>query len=284
MNKAAHHNIICFLLSKSFSSSSNSTAPTTIPTLSNIPFTINVKLHSSNYLMWKAQALPYFRSHYLPRSNYIPFSYLDGTIFIPPKEIDFSDSNIGALQKIPNSNRPPAISPSAPLFQPDPSFDPLSVAHTPLSLKPNQSTFPFLPPLPLSPSSLSSLNLSPQRTSQSRCSPLLWNFCSHNHFFPQLTSTSPNPTFSLCSLFLLPLQPADPTPPPNSLHTLPPLHLPLIPLSVAAKTNQPSLSIVLSFLSFSVNQTPHFSLQPADHNKPATHQVFPLSSDFLSPR
>ena len=92
MNNAAHHNIICFLLSKSFSSSSNSTAPTTIPTLSNIPFTINVKLHSSNYLMWKAQALPYFRSHYLPRSNYIPFSYLDGTIFIPPKEIDFSDS------------------------------------------------------------------------------------------------------------------------------------------------------------------------------------------------
>jgi len=70
----------------------------------------------------------------------------------------------------------------------------------------------------------------------------------------------------------------------NSLHTLPPLHLPLIPLSVAAKTDQPSLSIVLSFLSFSVNQTPHFFLQPTDHNKPATQQVFPLSADFLSPR
>jgi hypothetical protein len=65
----------------------------------------------------------------------------------------------------------------------------------------------------------------------------------------------------------------------NSLHTLPPLHLSLIPLSVAAKTDQPSLSIVLSFLSFSVNQTPHFFLQPTDHNKPATHQVFPLSAE-----
>jgi len=78
-----------------FSSSSNSTAPTTIPTLSNLPFTINVKLHSSNYHVWKAQALPYFRGHDL-------FGYLDGTISNLPKEIYFSDSNTCAIQKIPN--------------------------------------------------------------------------------------------------------------------------------------------------------------------------------------
>jgi len=75
-----------------FSSSSNSTAHVTIPTLSNLSFTIDVKPHSSNYHVWKAQALPYFRGHDL-------FGYLDGTISIPPKEIDFSNSNTGAIQK-----------------------------------------------------------------------------------------------------------------------------------------------------------------------------------------
>jgi hypothetical protein len=45
--------------------------------------------------VWKAQALPYFRGHDL-------CGYLDGTISIPPKEIDFSDSTTSILQKIPN--------------------------------------------------------------------------------------------------------------------------------------------------------------------------------------
>ena len=77
------------------SSSSNSTAPATVPTLSNLPFIITIKLHSSNYLVWKAQAVPYFRGHDL-------YGYLDGTISIPPKEIDISDSTTGLSQTLPN--------------------------------------------------------------------------------------------------------------------------------------------------------------------------------------
>ena len=77
------------------SSSSNSTTHATVPTLSNLPFTITVNLHSSNYPVWKAQVVPYFRGHDL-------YGYLDGTISIPPKEIDISDSTTGINQTLPN--------------------------------------------------------------------------------------------------------------------------------------------------------------------------------------
>jgi len=56
---------------------------------------MTIKLHSSNYPVWKAQVVPYFRGHDL-------YGYLDGTISIPPKELNFSDSTTGTSQTIPN--------------------------------------------------------------------------------------------------------------------------------------------------------------------------------------
>ncbi|RVW68479.1 hypothetical protein CK203_060196 [Vitis vinifera] len=50
------------MASSSSATSNHSIDPTTtVPSLSNLPFTISVKLNSSNYPIWKAQALPYFR-------------------------------------------------------------------------------------------------------------------------------------------------------------------------------------------------------------------------------
>jgi len=56
---------------------------------------MTIKLHSSNYPVWKAQVVPYFCGHDL-------YGYLDGTIPIPLKEIDISDSTTGTSQTIPN--------------------------------------------------------------------------------------------------------------------------------------------------------------------------------------
>ena len=69
---------------------------TTVPSLSNLPFTISVKLNSSNYPIWKAQALPYFRGQAI-------FGYLNGTIPTPPQEIDAPHPNTGAIIKIRNT-------------------------------------------------------------------------------------------------------------------------------------------------------------------------------------
>ncbi|KAA8526167.1 hypothetical protein F0562_008094 [Nyssa sinensis] len=85
------------MTSSSFETSNNSTDPsTTVPSLSNLPFTISVKLNSSNYPIWKAQALPYFRGQGV-------FGYLDGTIPSLPQEIDAPHPGTGAIIKIPNS-------------------------------------------------------------------------------------------------------------------------------------------------------------------------------------
>jgi len=52
-----------------------------ISSLSNLLFIISIKLNSSNYPVWKAQTLPYFRGHDV-------FGYIDSTIPISPQEID----------------------------------------------------------------------------------------------------------------------------------------------------------------------------------------------------
>ena len=80
-------------------SSSSATFPTTtspsyVPSLSHLPLTI-VKLNHSYYSIWKAQALPYFHGQGV-------FGYLDGTIQIPPQEIDAPHPTSGAITKIPN--------------------------------------------------------------------------------------------------------------------------------------------------------------------------------------
>ena len=96
-------------------------------------------------------------------------------------------------------------------------------------------------------------------------------FCSWSSF--QLSLPLPLPEASRSSLHFpahklpFPFQPsAIPRQPQQQPQTNSPphLHLPLIPLSVAAKTYQPSLFISLSFLNFSINQTPYVSLQPTD--------------------
>jgi hypothetical protein len=79
-----------------FSTSNNSIDSLFIvPSLFNLPFTISIKLNSSNYPVWKAQTLPYFRGHGI-------FGYLHGTIPIPPQEIDALHPSTGAGIKIPN--------------------------------------------------------------------------------------------------------------------------------------------------------------------------------------
>ena len=84
------------MASSSSATSNHSIDPTTtVPSLSNLPFTISVKLNSSNYPIWKAQALPYFRGQ-------VVFGYLDGTIPTPSQEIDALHPDTGAIIKIPN--------------------------------------------------------------------------------------------------------------------------------------------------------------------------------------
>ena len=86
------------MASSSSTTSNHSIDPTTVvPSLSNLSFTINVKLNSSNYPIWKAQALPYFRGQAI-------FGYLDGTIPTLPQEIDAPHPSTGDIIKIPNPN------------------------------------------------------------------------------------------------------------------------------------------------------------------------------------
>ena len=68
-------------MTSSSSTSNNSDDPIlSIPSLSNFPFTISIKLSSSNYPFWKAQTLPYFR-------GYGVFGYLDGQSPFPHKKL-----------------------------------------------------------------------------------------------------------------------------------------------------------------------------------------------------
>ncbi|KAL6325982.1 hypothetical protein AAG906_038474 [Vitis piasezkii] len=62
------------MATSSSTTSNHSTDPTTVvPSLSNLPFTISVKLNPSNYPVWKAQALPYFRGAIIkiPNPHYL---------------------------------------------------------------------------------------------------------------------------------------------------------------------------------------------------------------------
>lgn len=87
-------------MTSSSSISNNSVDPLfTITSLSNLPFIINNKLNLSNYPVWKAKTLPYFRGDGV-------FGYLDDTFRIPPQEIDALHPSIGVNIKILN---PPYI-------------------------------------------------------------------------------------------------------------------------------------------------------------------------------
>jgi hypothetical protein len=83
-------------MTSSSSTSNNSINPLfIIPSISNLSFTISIKLNSFNYLVWKAQTLPYFRGHGV-------FGYIDSTISIPPQEINALHPSTGARIKILN--------------------------------------------------------------------------------------------------------------------------------------------------------------------------------------
>ena len=70
-------------------------SPFSAPSLSHLSLSLSVKLNHSNYFVWKAQALPYFRGQGV-------FGYLDGTIPMPPKELEASHPTTGDITKIPN--------------------------------------------------------------------------------------------------------------------------------------------------------------------------------------
>ena len=70
-------------------------SPFSVPSLSHLSLSLSVKLNHSNYPVWKAQALPYFRGQGV-------FGYLDGTILMPPKELDAPHPTTGDITKIPN--------------------------------------------------------------------------------------------------------------------------------------------------------------------------------------
>nr|TKR99539.1 hypothetical protein D5086_0000189690 [Populus alba] len=70
-------------------------SPFSVPSLSHLSLSLSVKLNHSNYPVWKAQALPYFRGQGV-------FGYLDGTILMPPKELDAPHPTTGDITRIPN--------------------------------------------------------------------------------------------------------------------------------------------------------------------------------------
>ena len=77
------------------SSSTSANSPTPVPSLSHFPLSLSIKLNHSNYPVWKAQALPYFRGQGV-------FGYLDGSISIPPKELAATDATTGVITTVPN--------------------------------------------------------------------------------------------------------------------------------------------------------------------------------------
>lgn len=58
--------------------------PSPVISITNV---VTIKLTVENYLLWKAQLVPYFCGQDL-------FGYLDGTIFMPPKIISFENNII----------------------------------------------------------------------------------------------------------------------------------------------------------------------------------------------
>jgi hypothetical protein len=77
--------------SDSSTSESLSSTNTTVPTsslITNLPHLVTVKLTRDNFLLWKAQIVPYLKGQKV-------FGYVDGTISMPPQSIPaFSDGSI----------------------------------------------------------------------------------------------------------------------------------------------------------------------------------------------
>ena len=73
-------------------SSSNSLASPTHSSSSviSMPYITTVKLNHDNFLLWKAQLVPYFRGQDL-------FGYLDGSIPKPPKIISVTNSETSVV-------------------------------------------------------------------------------------------------------------------------------------------------------------------------------------------
>ncbi|KAA8538185.1 hypothetical protein F0562_027793 [Nyssa sinensis] len=65
------------------SSSNSATKPPNHPSIISVPTVATIKLSQDNYLLWKAQMVPYFRGQDL-------FGYLDGTTSKPPQTISVS--------------------------------------------------------------------------------------------------------------------------------------------------------------------------------------------------
>lgn len=78
-------------LVSSTATNQNSQSPFVI-SMSNL---VIVKLSPENYILWKAQMVPYFRGQDL-------FGYLDGTISTPPKTISVSQPESHVISDIPN--------------------------------------------------------------------------------------------------------------------------------------------------------------------------------------
>ena len=69
--------------SSSSSTSENTHATPTSSLITNLPHLVTVKLTRDNYLLWKAQIVPYLKGQKV-------FGYVDGSISIPPQAIPAS--------------------------------------------------------------------------------------------------------------------------------------------------------------------------------------------------
>uniref|UniRef100_A0A2N9J0L5 Retrotransposon Copia-like N-terminal domain-containing protein n=1 Tax=Fagus sylvatica TaxID=28930 RepID=A0A2N9J0L5_FAGSY len=78
--------------SSTISAPLNSSSPT--PGLINLHHVITIKLNRDNYLLWKAQLIPYLRGQHL-------LGYVDGTTPPPPQMIS-QTSESGETSLLPN--------------------------------------------------------------------------------------------------------------------------------------------------------------------------------------
>ena len=65
--------------SSSTSDEPNSSSPS-ITLITNLPHLVTIKLTKDNYLLWKAQIVPYLKGQKV-------FGYVDGTVLMPPQTI-----------------------------------------------------------------------------------------------------------------------------------------------------------------------------------------------------
>jgi len=72
--------------------SSNSPATPPHSSVISMPFVAIIKLNHDNFLLWKAQLIPYFRGQYL-------FGYIDGSIPKPPKIISVTHPETFVVSK-----------------------------------------------------------------------------------------------------------------------------------------------------------------------------------------